>query len=541
MIYNLAGSQSYGGVISGSGNVTLAGTGMLTLTGSNTFTGGATVSAGTLQIGDGTSNGSLSATGGVANNSALVFNVSGGGQQTYNGSISGLGNLTQAGSGTLNLGGANTFSGTTMVTGGTLNLANSGALQGSTVIAPTAGGLSFVGNAFTFGGLSGAGNVTLHNTSGSAIALTVGGNNGNTTYSGVLSATGGSLTKAGSGTLILTNGNTYTGPTTIAGGTLQLGDGSGHDGSLSNLSNINNNASLVYALSGSQAYSGTISGMGNLTTLGNNVLILTGTNTYTGPTTISGGTLQIGDGATNGGLQNTVGIADNSCLAFNVATNHHAKLFQRHQWLRQSDQGRRRGLEAGRGEYLHRRDNGHRWHARSDQPSAFAGEYADDRQHCFRFERRVKRLFRSAAWAAPEHLAAKHRRTAIALTVGANNANTTYSGILSATGGSLTKAGSGTLILTGANTYGGGTWVAGGTLEVTSTSALSHYSTSSVSVTGGATLALTVGTSGMSGREAISAPCFPPIAAISLSSLPLSWRHNQRAIFRLADSVAIWG
>ena len=166
--------RSYGGVISGSGNVTMAGTGMLTLIGANTFTGGATVSAGTLQLGDGINNGSLSTTGGVTNNSALVFNVSNGGQQTYNGSISGMGNLMQVGGGTLNLGGANSFSGTTMVTGGTLNVANSDALQASTVIAPTTGGISFAGNSFAFGALGGSGNLSLQNTAGSAIALTLG-------------------------------------------------------------------------------------------------------------------------------------------------------------------------------------------------------------------------------------------------------------------------------------------------------------------------------------------------------------------------------
>jgi autotransporter-associated beta strand protein len=50
-------------------------------------------------------------------------------------------------------------------------------------------------------------------------ALSIGGNNGSTTYSGTLSG-GGSLTKNGTGTLTLSASNTYSGLTTVSGGTL---------------------------------------------------------------------------------------------------------------------------------------------------------------------------------------------------------------------------------------------------------------------------------------------------------------------------------
>src|SRR5947207_2256102 len=52
------------------------------------------------------------------------------------------------------------------------------------------------------------------------------------------------------------------------------------------------------------------------------------------------------------------------------------------------------------------------------------------------------------------------------LTIGSNRLSTTYSGVIEGTGGSLTKIGSGTLILTGANTYSGDTNVMGGVLQV---------------------------------------------------------------------------
>jgi autotransporter-associated beta strand protein len=81
----------------------------------------------------------------------------------------------------------------------------------------------------TIGSIEGTGNVFL-----GANNLTVGSNNLTTTFSGVIQdgglngGTGGSLTKIGTGTLSLTNSNTYTGGTWINAGTLIAG----HDGAL---------------------------------------------------------------------------------------------------------------------------------------------------------------------------------------------------------------------------------------------------------------------------------------------------------------------
>ena len=113
------------------------------------------------------------------------------------------------------------FSGPTTIMGGTLALTNGGALKNSTLVAPTTGvgSVSFTGSSFTLGGLSGAGNLSLQNTA-SSIALTVGGNNGNTTYSGSMSGLG-SLTKMGLGTLTLTGSNAVSG---TAGVTIGAGE-----------------------------------------------------------------------------------------------------------------------------------------------------------------------------------------------------------------------------------------------------------------------------------------------------------------------------
>ena len=54
---------------------------------------------------------------------------------------------------------------------------------------------------------------------------------------------------------------------------------------------------------------------------------------------------------------------------------------------------------------------------------------------------------------------------AINLTVGGNNASTTFSGVISGSG-NLTKIGSGTWTLTAANLYSGTTTISGGTLQI---------------------------------------------------------------------------
>ena len=118
-------------------------------------------------------------------------------------------NLSKIGGGTLSLWAANTFSGVTTVNTGTLLLGNSLALQQSTLDLSGTGQISF-GTllAATLGGLQGTGKFSLSNTANAAVALTVGNNVANTTFSGTLSGTG-SLTKTGAGTLTL-NVYTYT-------------------------------------------------------------------------------------------------------------------------------------------------------------------------------------------------------------------------------------------------------------------------------------------------------------------------------------------
>jgi fibronectin-binding autotransporter adhesin len=128
----------------------------------------------------------------------------------------------------------------------------------------------------------------------------------NLTVAGAISGAA-SLTKEGTGTIILSGANSYTGTTTITTGILQLGAG-GATGTISSSSNIVNNGVLTINRTGTLAQgtdfgsSTPISGSGSLVQAGTGTTILTADNTYLGNTTISAGGLQLGNGGTTGSV-----------------------------------------------------------------------------------------------------------------------------------------------------------------------------------------------------------------------------------------------
>jgi autotransporter-associated beta strand protein len=229
---------------------------------------------------------------------------------TFNGIISGSGNLTKQGLGTLLLGGNNTYSGTTFVTAGTLQLGAAGALSPNTTLQVSPGAI-FDTNGFApvIGGLSGTGQLNLNN--GSLAVQPTGTNS----FAGQLTGNGG-LTMAGPGTLELDNVNTYAGPTAVTQGTVRLGadgalpsgtslqissgatlDLNSHAVTVGQLAGSGNvalgHASLAINQSGNSTFSGAISGTGGLAKSGGGVLTFTGTGTFTGATTVTGGGLKI--------------------------------------------------------------------------------------------------------------------------------------------------------------------------------------------------------------------------------------------------------
>ncbi len=110
----------------------------------------------------------------------------------------------------------------------------------------------------------------------------------------------GGLVKDGTGALVLSGDNSYTGGTTINAGILQLGAG-GTTGSVTGA--IANNGELWFFRSDNVTVANPISGSGSVTKFGANTLTLTGTNSYTGATNVNGGTLLVnGDQSAATGL-----------------------------------------------------------------------------------------------------------------------------------------------------------------------------------------------------------------------------------------------
>jgi autotransporter-associated beta strand protein len=159
--------------------------------------------------------------------------------------------------------------------------------------------------------------------------LTLGGSNsGANTFGGNIANNGGSavsLTKDGTGKWILSGTNTYTGATTISGGTLEIG-GAGILGSNNTYSaSIANSGTLRYNSTAAQTLNGVISGSGTLIKDNNTgTLTLAGNNTYSGATTIRNGTLW---GVTGGSCSNTAVTVTNApgTAALGVLINDTAK------------------------------------------------------------------------------------------------------------------------------------------------------------------------------------------------------------------------
>ena len=193
--------------------------------------------------------------------------------------------LAKAGSGTLVLGGSNTYSGGTALDQGVLNFANG-------TLPHASGQHPFLRRHAAMGHRQHPGHLRRHR----ADRQRLHGHSRHQRQQRQLRHRAVRQRRTGQGRRRhshVLGANTYSGATTISAGTVQLGNGAGgNDGSIAG--NIINNAALVYDLFGSQTYGGAISGTGSLTQAGTAALVLTGSNTYSGGTTISAGVLLAG-------------------------------------------------------------------------------------------------------------------------------------------------------------------------------------------------------------------------------------------------------
>lgn len=365
-------------VLSGGGALAKSTAGTVTLSGANTYSGGTFVTGGTLALANASALGSGSTTisggtldvgstsvvsagslildtGAIAGTSGSVsassFIVRSG---TVSATLAGSGAMTKDTGGTVTLSAGNTFTGGVTVNAGTLVGAAANALgagevsvAGGTVrladsLAAARATLSLDGGALSFGtltaanigALNGTSDLSLANDGSAALALTAGGNNASTAYSGILSGAG-SLIKAGTGELTLSGVNSYTGGTTVSAGKLTLGNANaiGTGGLLVNGGTLNLGAVTLVtgamvldggAITGttgalhSAAYDlrsgsvGVILTGGAVTKSGAGELTLSSVNTYTGGTTVTAGKLIVANSGaiSNGAITVTGGTLD---------------------------------------------------------------------------------------------------------------------------------------------------------------------------------------------------------------------------------------
>lgn len=243
IVANFTDSSALAATVLGNGSITKQGGGTLTLSGaSNSYSGGTLLQGGALELTNSSSLGAGALT--MDASTTLLIQSSFGsfsndvtlnGDATFKinsaasgplagepivieagGTIGGSGALIKTGDSTLALMRANTYLGGTVISQGTLQIANAGSLGTGTV--------TFDGGTLQ----PGINNLTLPN----AVAInTTGGtvnvNSAMTFTLGGVIADGdgaGTLTKTGGGTLVLSRSNTYSGGTSLQGGTLRLTD-----------------------------------------------------------------------------------------------------------------------------------------------------------------------------------------------------------------------------------------------------------------------------------------------------------------------------
>ena len=471
--------------VTGSIALTKAGTGTLILDGANAYTGATAIQAGTLQVGNGDANGALS-TAAVVDNGVLAFNQSTP-VVTSGNQITGTGSLRQDGNNTLVLTQSDSYAGGTVLNAGTIQFAttnnagtggftfNGGTLRQTATLSSgrafainAAGGTIDASSGTTFtltgtGAVSGTGPLNINNPatnsstgvadtgtvaiSGLTNALTgpINVNAGQLTLTALTSSYAGAIT-VNAGTLYgyyaSSFGNTSTGSVTVGAATVVVNYLTSLSTTLASTYaggvNLTSPASTVQIGNGNYpnttTLTGTVAGTGTLNKTGPGTLNLTAANTYAGGTNVTGGILTTTVAGAYGTGDLTINptgtaIAARDNVTVNASTGSLAATANVTVLSSTTD------FNATSGAFGIGTLN-------VTGPLAIG----------------------SLAGNGVVALGAN------ALTVGGTT-TTTFTGTLNGAGGSLVKAGTGTLTLSGTGTYTGGTTVTGGTLALASATA----------------------------------------------------------------------
>ncbi len=319
------GAISLAGPLSGSGELVMKGRGSLTMTSAQTYSGGTRITSGTVvlagpeaQAGSGAvqleSAGQLDLRDGavmaaeLVANGGRILNTAGAGTLagavtlkvrvtefqpgpgglTVSGSIgdggAGFG-IRLAGTGTLTLAGSNHYGGLTDIGSGTLRI--TGELPALSAVQLAGGATLALGRDQSIGSLSGAGRVEL-----GSFTLSTGLDGRDTRFSGSIAGSGG-LTKLGNGRFTLAGSNSHTGATRVAAGALVLASA----GALNDVTAVavDSGATLTVQQSlnlGSLAGAGTVDVQAALLGVGSNG----GSTRWDGSLIGSGGLAKLGGG-----------------------------------------------------------------------------------------------------------------------------------------------------------------------------------------------------------------------------------------------------
>ena len=271
LVFHTTDTATFSGVITGAGSVSQNSAGQTAiLTGNNSYSGLTTISAGTLQLGNGSATGDVGA-GAIVNNGTLRYNHSIG-SYFHNNVVSGSGNVVIASSGAEYLTQDNTYTGGTTITSGSLLIGNNG----------TTGSLGT-------GDIVNNGSLYSNRSDNFVMTNTISGN--------------GLFAKFRAGTLTLTANSSMSGTLRIDAGTVQFGNG-GTTGNIGSAAILNNGTLALNHSDGNYANYNLISGNGAVVVNGtfNTFEYFVADNTYSGGTTINSGVAVIGGGGNTGSL-----------------------------------------------------------------------------------------------------------------------------------------------------------------------------------------------------------------------------------------------